>query len=408
MTGRPVVVVSDPRELAARRKGLKPFINEQDPVLIGVDAGADALVAAGFKPHVVVVSAAVDPPSAKAVKAARDVVMVVEPGAARDAVERLERLGARPLRLETTASAEDAALLLADAADARVIVSVGSRATLEEFLDRGRSGLASTYLTRLKVGSRMVDAGAVPMLYSGRVRPRHVLLALLVCVVAVAAAIASTPVGQEWAQDVWAWLQRRLREPAGAGVVIRRLLITFVAIVTALAAGIALGGGPLSDIGRTPSQAAPPPEKPDVDPQALARAAYADAFAGSAAPTLYAGRLHGHPVSLLTLPGADPDVVEALEVEVRAAGTQVLATYALKRSLVDAGDKSLVDTLGLQLVEQLGADVVTPDATTYDRIGQLIGKAVAAKKRSTAMEPAKVASLRASLQGAGMMARPCR
>ena len=52
----------------------------------------------------------------------------------------------------------------------------------------------------------MVDAGAVPMLYSGRVRPRHVLLALLVCVVAVAAAIASTPVGQEWAQDVWAWL----------------------------------------------------------------------------------------------------------------------------------------------------------------------------------------------------------
>ena len=98
-------------------------------------------------------------------------------------------------------------------------------------------------------------------------------------------------------------------------------------------------------------------------------------------------------------------MVEALEVEVRAAGTQVLATYALKRSLVDAGDKSLVDTLGLQLVDQLGADVVTPDATTYDRIGQLIGKAVAAKERSTAMEPAKVASLRASLQGAGMMAQ---
>ena len=87
MTGRPVVVVSDPRELASRRKSLKPFINEQHPVLIGVDAGADALVAAGFKPHVVVVSAAVDLPSAKAVKVARDVVMVVEPGAARDAVE---------------------------------------------------------------------------------------------------------------------------------------------------------------------------------------------------------------------------------------------------------------------------------------------------------------------------------
>jgi len=53
---------------------------------------------------------------------------------------------------------------------------------------------------------RVVDAGAVPTLYSGRVRPRHVLLALLLCVIAVAAAIATTPVGQEWAQDAWTWL----------------------------------------------------------------------------------------------------------------------------------------------------------------------------------------------------------
>ena len=83
---------------------------------------------------------------------------------------------------------------------------VGSRATLEEFLDRGRTGLASTYLTRLKVGTRIVDAEAVPTLYSGRVRPWHVLLALVVCVTAVAAAIATTPVGQEWAQDAWTWL----------------------------------------------------------------------------------------------------------------------------------------------------------------------------------------------------------
>jgi hypothetical protein len=188
--------------------------------------------------------------------------------------------------------------------------------------------------------------------------------------------------------------------------VIGRLLISFIAIVAALAAGIALGGGPLSDIGRTPSQAAPPPQTPDVDPQAQARAAYAEAFAGGVAQSLYAGRLHGHPVVLLTLPGTAPDVVESLAVEVRAAGTQVIASYGLKRALLDPGEKTLVDTLGLQLVEQLGAEVVTADATTYDRIGQLIGKAVAAQKRSTAMEAAKVASLRASLQGAGLMAVP--
>ncbi|HET9998058.1 MAG TPA: copper transporter [Nocardioides sp.] len=187
---------------------------------------------------------------------------------------------------------------------------------------------------------------------------------------------------------------------------IRRLLVTFVAIVMAMAAGIALGGGPLSDIGRTPSQAAAPPAPPAADPQDETRAAYADAFAEGVAPGLYADRLHGHPVTIVTLPGADAEDVEALTAQVQAAGTQVIAAYALRRGLVDTREKTLVDTLGLQLVEQLGADVVSADATTYDRIGQLIGRAVSAPKRSEALDPARVASLRASLQGAGLVAVP--
>ncbi len=206
MTDRAVVVVSDPRELAARRKGLRPFLHEQNPVLVAVDDAADALLGAGLRADVVLLTAMTEPPSAKALRAARDVVVVVAPGAATSAVERLERLGVRPVLFETTANTEDAALLLADAQDPKVVVTVGAGATLEEFLDRGRSGLASTYLTRLKVGSRVVDAAAVPMLYSGKVRPRHLLLALLVCVAVVAAAVATTPVGQEWAEDAWAWV----------------------------------------------------------------------------------------------------------------------------------------------------------------------------------------------------------
>jgi uncharacterized membrane-anchored protein len=87
-----------------------------------------------------------------------------------------------------------------------VIVEVGTQASLEEFLDRGRAGLASTYLTRLRVSPRLVDAAAVPTLYSGKIRPRHLLLALLLCLAAVAAAIASTPVGHEWAVDAQHWL----------------------------------------------------------------------------------------------------------------------------------------------------------------------------------------------------------
>ena len=71
-------------------------------------------------------------------------------------------------------------------------------ATLTEFLDRQRSGLPSTFLTRLKLGPRLVDAAAVPRLYSGRVRPHHLLLVMLAGLVALGAAIGVTPVGQEW------------------------------------------------------------------------------------------------------------------------------------------------------------------------------------------------------------------
>ena len=210
IAGRPVVVVVRGHEYAAELAAIRPFLKEQQPVLIGVERGADALREAGFRPDIVLMNSRAEDgeqPSAKTLRAARDVVVRVDRGADRATTEQLERLGVRPLRLETAATCEDAALILADASDASVIVGVGMHATLDEFLDRQRSGLASTYLTRLKVGPRLVDAAAVPQLYSGRVRPRHLLLVMLAGLVALAAAIAVTPVGQEWAHAAAAALR---------------------------------------------------------------------------------------------------------------------------------------------------------------------------------------------------------
>lgn len=203
--GRPVVVVARGRDHELQLRQVRTFIREQQPVLVAVGRGADLVRAAGLRPDVVVVDAAAEEserPSTKALGSARDVVVRADRGGGRTAVEALERLGLRPLRLESTATAEDAALILADAADAALIVGVGLHATLEEFLDRQRGGLASTYLTRLKVGPRLVDAAAVPQLYAGRVRPRHLLLVMLAGLVALAAAVGVTPVGQEWADSL--------------------------------------------------------------------------------------------------------------------------------------------------------------------------------------------------------------
>lgn len=209
IAGRPVVVVVRGNEFAAELAAIGPFLREQQPVLIGVEAGAEALREAGYRADIVVLDARgedSDRPSAKTLRAARDVIIRVESGSTTASSDQLERLGVRPLRLETAATCEDAALILADAGDAAVIVGVGMHATLDELLDRQRSGLASTYLTRLKVGPRLVDAASVPHLYSGRVRPRHLLLVMLAGLLALAAAIAVTPVGQEWAHSALAAL----------------------------------------------------------------------------------------------------------------------------------------------------------------------------------------------------------
>ena len=203
IAGRPVVVAVRSHGWEEELRGVKPFVREQRPVLIGVDRGADALASAGHRPDVVVVTGGSDDlPSAGVLRKARDVVVLVERGAPRSATEHFERMGIRPLRFETTATTEDAALLLASAREASLIVGVGMHATLDEFLDRRRSGLASTFLTRLKLGPDLVDAAALPRLYDGAVRPRHLLGAVAAGVLTVAAAISVTPVGQQWVDDV--------------------------------------------------------------------------------------------------------------------------------------------------------------------------------------------------------------
>ena len=106
-------------------------------------------------------------PAADALAGAGRVVAVVPVGS-REGTRALERRGVAPLTVETTASATDLGLLLADSLHPSIVVGVGTRAGLDELLDRQRSGTAGTYLTRLKLGDRLVDAAAVPHLQSVR------------------------------------------------------------------------------------------------------------------------------------------------------------------------------------------------------------------------------------------------
>lgn len=206
--GRPVVVVVRGHDHHDDLRGLRRFIHEQQPVLLGVDAGADALVAEGHRPDLVVVGAEGlgsagtgdegSTVSDKALRAAGEVVLHADRSGHAPGADRLDRLGVRQRRMTAAGASEDVALLLADVRGASLIVTVGTHATLDELLDRQRAGLASTFLTRLRVGPKLVDATSIPTLYAGRVRVWHLVLVLLAGLLALAVAVATTPVGSDW------------------------------------------------------------------------------------------------------------------------------------------------------------------------------------------------------------------
>ncbi len=215
MSGRPAVVVVRGYDYREDLRRLRRYIGEQKPVLIGVDGGADALIAAHHRPDIVVVgeqglgqsgSGASGRPSAvsdKALRQARDVVLHTDRSGRVVGSDRLERLGVRHRDFAATGTSEDVAMLLADLSGSSLIICVGSHATLDEFLDRHRAGQASTFLTRLRVGPKIVEAKAVPQLYAGRVRTWHLAVVILAALIALLIAVNVTPIGHEWWQDVW-------------------------------------------------------------------------------------------------------------------------------------------------------------------------------------------------------------
>ncbi|MGH8829398.1 MAG: putative cytokinetic ring protein SteA, partial [Jiangellaceae bacterium] len=185
---------------------LRSYIREYRPVLIGVDGGSDALLEVGLKPDLIVGD--MDSVSDAALSSGAELVVHAYRDGRAPGLGRLERMGLSGVPFPAAGTSEDIAMLLADDKGASLIVAVGTHATLVEFLDKGRSGMASTFLTRLRVGSKLVDAKGVSRLYHSRIPPWILALFVVAGIVAVAAAMASTPTGQAYLDIVGSWWDR--------------------------------------------------------------------------------------------------------------------------------------------------------------------------------------------------------
>jgi uncharacterized membrane-anchored protein len=190
---------------------LRSYIREYRPILIGVDGGADALIEMGHRPHLIVGD--MDSVSDASLTCGAEIVVHAYRDGRAPGLERVRKLGLDPVVFPATGTSEDVAMLLADDKGASLIVAVGTHATLIEFLDKGRSGMASTFLTRLRVGGKLVDAKGVSRLYRSRISNLSLGLMLLVGLFALFVALASTTAGTTLLQlvaarldDAWSWI----------------------------------------------------------------------------------------------------------------------------------------------------------------------------------------------------------
>ena len=181
-------------------------------------------------------------------------------------------------------------------------------------------------------------------------------------------------------------------------ITFRHFLTSLVAVFLALAVGIVLGGGPLSDV--TDPDPAPAAVTEDAgDPAGV----YAEGFAGAVGPLLTSAKLAERGVAVVTAPGVNEETLTALAEQISAAGGAITGRYSLTDTMVSPEQKALVDTLGSQLMTQQGK-AIAADATTYDRIGQLLGIAIATTTPEGDAPDGKQKAVIDSLLGADLLA----
>jgi uncharacterized membrane-anchored protein len=201
MAGRHALVVVRGHDYKEDLRALRPYIAEYQPVLIGVDGGADALLERRMKPDVIIGD--FDSVSAGALEVAKDLIHHVHPSGHAPGREELAEFGVDYVEFVVEGTSEDAAMILAHEAGADLIVAVGTHATMIEFLDKGRPGMASTFLTRLRLGPTLVDAKGVNRLYEGRVRRRDIVLLLGAALAVILVMVAVSESLRVFVDAVW-------------------------------------------------------------------------------------------------------------------------------------------------------------------------------------------------------------
>jgi len=172
-------------------KTINSYIQEEKPVLIGVDGGADALLEFGLIPDIIVGD--MDSVSDKALSSGAEIIVHAYSNGSAPGLQRVESMGVPTSIFAMPGTSEDLAMILAWEYGASLIVAVGSHSNMIDFLEKGRKGMGSTFLVRLKVGSILVDARGVSQLYQQSLQSRYLAQLFLAALVPISVILWVSP-----------------------------------------------------------------------------------------------------------------------------------------------------------------------------------------------------------------------
>jgi len=202
---RPALIVVRGVDHQKDLRALRPYIRDVKPALLAVDGGANAIIEEGFKPDMIVGD--MDSATEAALRCGAELVVHAYPDGRAPGRDHLEKLGLPYKLVPAPGTSQDVAMLIAAEKGAELIISVGSQFNLVEFLDKNRRGMASTFLTRLRLGEILIDAKGVSRLYRpqpGMAPLVSVVLAGLLCLAMV---VALTPALRDVAELLWLKLE---------------------------------------------------------------------------------------------------------------------------------------------------------------------------------------------------------
>ncbi|MFW5648568.1 MAG: putative cytokinetic ring protein SteA [Candidatus Alkaliphilus sp. MAG34] len=207
--GKHVLVVVRGQNYREDLSAILSYIKEVNPVLIGVDGGADALSEFGLVPHIIIGD--MDSVSDESLRKCKEIIVHAYLDGKAPGMERIEGLGLDAKVFPAPGTSEDIAMLLAYDKGADLIVAVGTHSNMIDFLEKGRKGMASTFLVRMKVGSKLVDARGVNKLYKSNIKLKYIVWFVIAAFIPILAiALVSQPI-----QSLFKLMSIRLRMQFG-------------------------------------------------------------------------------------------------------------------------------------------------------------------------------------------------